>query len=631
MAKSSEQVRKTPLELLSPAGNLATGLAALAAGADAVYIGAPRFGARAAVGVSLEDIATLVESAHLWGAKVYVALNTILYDNELSEAEQIAKALYRIGVDALIIQDFALLALDLPPIALHASTQCHNHDIASLQRLEALGFEQAVLARELTIEDTNAIAQHLSHLRLETFVHGSLCVSYSGRCYLSQSFKERSANRGECAQLCRLPYRLQDADGKVICDNQYLLSLKDLNRSAILQDLIHAGVSSFKIEGRLKSSAYVTNVTAYYRQLLDSFLNVESSHYRRASLGEHRFRFRPNPFKSFSRGATSYQLRKGDSLKESLIRPLSPKSEGEALCRVKACKGKRVILEKPVGLSNGDGICFYTAEGKMEGGRVNRVYAEREFAFLGKVLPSPGTLLFRNYDITFEKDLANPHACERSLPITLLLEATNSLLCLTLTSVEDQTIATKVSMSVQLEKARNPLLENRIAESLQKVGDSIFEVQDCKLRLGGYFVPLSLVGDLRRKAIVALERALRLRHRPKPIYRMPLSSFPESLAFPAHLTFEQNVSNHKASEVYRLLGAKSIDPALELREKGEEVLMTTKHCLRRELGYCTQSGKVFPYREPLYLSTGNMVARIKFDCRDCQMLLFRVAPPFDKH
>lgn len=624
MAKSFKPIDKVSLELLSPAGNLATGLVALSAGADAVYIGAPRFGARVAAGVSLEDIALLVGKAHLVGAKVYVALNTILYENDLQEAEKIAKALYYLGVDALIIQDFALLALDLPPIPLHASTQCHNHDVESLVRLEALGFEQAVLARELNVAETADIASHLSRLRLETFVHGALCVSYSGRCYLSQAFRGRSANRGECAQLCRLPYQLFDASGTLVRDSQYILSLKDLNRSKIIPDLIRAGVSSFKIEGRLKSASYVANVTAYYRQVIDSFIAQDPEHYKRSSLGEHRFLFTPNPFKTFSRGATSYQLQRGNLLKESLIRPESPKSEGEALAQVQTVRGNKIILEKPLSLSNGDGVCFYTKEKTMKGGRVNRVLGEREFAFLGKTLPEKGTLLYRNYDIAFEKQLANPKAAERIIPVEVQLKASSSMLRLTLSLLENHRLFTTVAIGVHLEKAKNPTLKSRLVDSISKLGTSLFESQHCLLQVDDYFVPLSLVSDLKRKAVSALERVLRIQNLAKPLYRPQLSSFSKTPLFSKRLSYEQNVSNSTAEKVFRQLGANVIDPAFELKERGGEMLMTTKYCIRRELGYCTLSRRPFPFQEPLCLTYEDIKVRLQFDCKNCQMLLFRI-------
>ncbi|MFC2270376.1 MAG: peptidase U32 family protein, partial [Porphyromonas endodontalis] len=406
------------LELLAPAGNVECGLAALSSGVDAIYVGAPKFGARAAANVSLSDIQHLVSAAHRYGAKVYVAFNTILYDNELSEAEALIRRLYLIGVDALIVQDMGLLTLDLPPIALHASTQCHNASVAQLQRLAALGFEQAVLARELTIEETATLHQAVPDLRLETFVHGALCVSYSGHCYLSQAFAGRSANRGACAQYCRLPYTLEDATGRKIVEGSHLLSLKDLNRSSILSQLVEAGAVSFKIEGRLKNASYVRNVTAYYHQLLEDIVAAQPERYSRSSLGRVSLSFTPDPFKSFSRGATTYQLRKGD-FSEVLIRPESPKSEGEFIGVVSKMEGNSLWLDRSCDLANGDGLAFYTPAGTMEGTRINHLQEKGKIVVDNPGNLKPGTRIYRNYSTQFERVINRPDSSERLLPVKL--------------------------------------------------------------------------------------------------------------------------------------------------------------------------------------------------------------------
>lgn len=617
------KANRTKLELLAPAGSLDIGLEAISAGADAVYIGAPKFGARAAAGVSLANIATLVNRAHLYGVKVYVALNTILYDSELNQAESLAKALYLIGVDALIIQDFSLLSLDLPPIPLHASTQCHNNDAETLYRLEKLGFEQAVLARELNVEQTRNIANSLSTLKLETFIHGALCVCYSGQCYLSQAFKGRSANRGDCAQLCRLPYSLYDSEGKHIRENQYLLSLKDLNRSHILPELIRAGVTSFKIEGRLKSASYVKNVTAYYRNLLDSFIAEHAEHYKRASLGNHEFKFTPNPFKSFSRGATNYQLFDGNRVKEPLIRPNSPKSEGELLAVVKQVKGSVITLTKPCDLHNGDGVCFYQNNGTVQGGRINRVINSNMFHFFGEQIPQKGTLLYRNYDSAFEEIIQRNDATSRSIPILMLLEAFKHRLDLTMWSEVTNTIYCKVSLPCNLDSQKQPLNNKKLIEALSKLGNTPFTATDVQVLNNGWFVPSSLITELRRKATVALIRVLKIKHLAHTLYRPTIESLKYKITFPTTLSYQSNVSNKVALSVYQKLGVNNITPAFELEQTGNEALMTTKHCLRRFLGYCTLENKQFPYKEPLFLSSGSLKIQLKFDCKRCQMLLFR--------
>lgn len=616
-----------PLELLAPAGSLQIGLDALAAGADAIYVGAPRFGARAAAGVSISDISRLTETAHLYGAKVYVALNTILYDSELQEAESMSHALYEAGADALIIQDLGLLGLNLPPIALHASTQCHNNDIDSLLRLEALGFEQAVLARELTAQESAQLIKPLKTLRAETFIHGALCVCYSGRCYLSHAFAGRSANRGDCAQLCRLPYSLEDAQGTYIRDNDCLLSLKDLNRALILPQLIEAGISSFKIEGRLKSASYVRNVTAYYRILLDRFICEHPTQYRRSSLGVHHFGFTPDPFKSFSRGATTYQLRKGP-MSEKLIRTESPKSEGEPMRRVKAVKGSQIILEKPYELHNGDGICFYTSDSRQAGGRVNKVLSETAFLYLGDIKPTIGTLLYRNFDIAFEEQISRDDAVIRRIPISIRLEAQSSELTLTLITAEAPFITASGTLSRLLEVAKKEQPIERLVAATEKLGDTPFLSQNCTVETNGLFIPISVIGDLRRSAVAALEEAIRLHFHPQASSRKSLTEqtceLTNNLWIPTEVSYLYNVSNDTARNVYKTLGAETVSQAFELSPEPSTALMTTKHCIRRFLGYCTLERKDFPYKEPLFLVHGKMRIRLSFDCSRCQMQLFQL-------
>lgn len=625
MEKNSDSREKdipTSLELLAPAGNLSIGLEALSAGADAVYIGAPRFGARSAAGVPVADIATLADQAHLFGAKVYVALNTILYDKELRDAEKLVKEIHAAGADALIIQDFSLLAMDIPPIALHASTQCHNNDASTLRRLEALGFEQAVLARELTVEETATLSRSVSSLRLETFIHGALCVSYSGHCYLSQALKGRSANRGDCAQLCRLPYDLVDALGKRLYTNSYLLSLKDLNRSHLLPKLIEAGVTSFKIEGRLKSSSYVKNITAYYRLLLDEIIQADPQHYKRASLGRHNYRFRPNPFKSFSRGFTDYQIKRGNSQYEPPIRPESPKSEGEVLCRIQDVEGKKITLEKTMTMSNGDGVCFYTSEGTMQGGRVNKILGEKSFLYLGEHIPKAGSLLYRNYDHAFEEILSRSDAATRHLPIAFFLEASSEGLHLQISLTEVSTVSCETFLAAPLEPTRENLGKGKIEQSLQKLGNTCFECVTCQIESNGFFIPISLVTEIRRRGVDAMEARLKEIFQAHPKYRPTLISICNEVEIPEEIDFSGNVSNRLSKEFYHTLGAETIHPAFELQAQGGEALMTTKHCLRRYLGYCTLEKKPFPYKEPLYLIHGNTKLRLSFDCINCQMQLF---------
>ena len=412
-------VRK--IELLAPAKNLETGIEAINHGADAVYIGAPQFSARSAAGNSLDDIRQLVEYAHLFHAKVYVALNTILNDSELAAAEKIIWDVYHAGAGAIIIQDAGILNLSLPPIAIHASTQMDNRNLKKVRFLEDAGFSQVVLARELTINEIKDIATHTS-VALEVFVHGALCTSYSGQCYISQALSGRSANRGVCAQYCRLPYTLQDAGGNVLASQKHLLSLKDLNQSDFLEELLDAGVSSLKIEGRLKESSYVKNSTAYYRQKLDTIFEKRPE-YRAASSGESIPFFMPNPQKSFNRGFTNYFLH---GRTKNIASPDSPKSIGEPVGNVADVKGNHFTLAGQKTIHNGDGLCFGST-----GFRVNRVEGNQIFPAEMPRL-TPGTTLFRNYDHEFEKTLSGKSA-ERKMRIEWLLEENSFGFSLTIT------------------------------------------------------------------------------------------------------------------------------------------------------------------------------------------------------
>ena len=393
-----------PIELLSPAKDLACGIEAIRHGADAVYIGAPRFSARAAAGNTTDDIRALCDYAHLFGARVYVALNTILKEEELKEAERIIHRLYEAGADALITQDMAIATMDLPPIPLHASTQMDNRTPEKVRFLQDVGFTQVVLARELSLEQIREIARRTT-VPLEVFVHGALCVSYSGQCYLSAALGGRSANRGECAQYCRLPYTLVDADGREIAAGKHLLSLKDMNRGDYLEDLLDAGVSSLKIEGRLKEVSYVKNVTAWYRRRLDAIL-ARRPEYRKASAGHCDYTFEPAAEKSFNRGFTPFFLR-GRS--RDITSFDTPKSAGEPVGTVKDVRGNSFSLQGATTLRNGDGLTFFNERGTLEGFRVNRIEADRVFTLERPAL-RPGTRLYRNHDQAFERLLEKPSA-----------------------------------------------------------------------------------------------------------------------------------------------------------------------------------------------------------------------------
>ena len=610
-----------PLELLAPAGNLECGLAALSSGADAIYVGAPKFGARAAANVSLSDIQRLVSVTHRYGAKVYVAFNTILYDNELSEAEALIRRLYLIGVDALIVQDMGLLTLDLPPIALHASTQCHNASVAQLQRLSALGFEQAVLARELTIEETATLHQAVPDLRLETFIHGALCVSYSGHCYLSQAFAGRSANRGACAQYCRLPYTLEDATGRKIVEGSHLLSLKDLNRSSILSQLVEAGAVSFKIEGRLKNASYVRNVTAYYHQLLEDIVAAQPERYSRSSMGRVSLSFTPDPFKSFSRGATTYQLKKGD-FNEVLIRPESPKSEGEFIGIISKIEGNSLWLDRSCDLANGDGIAFYTPAGSMEGTRINHLQEKGKIVVDNPWNLKTGTRIYRNYSTQFERIINRPDSSERLLPVKLRFGVLpwGFVLDLEVDSPQSK-VTTRVTFPHKMEKAMQNG-EDRLRDALAKLGGSGFFSTTIEIDTKGFFVPLSVASSLKRLGVEALDRALRLHYSAHPIYRPSYTRIPQSVGTGNMIGFDYNVANYAAKKAYQSWGAQQIVPAYEVTPTKDAPLMTCRHCIRRHLGYCTRSKREMPYKEPLYLVHGKERIRLAFDCKECSMKLY---------
>ena len=420
-------IKQRKIELLAPAKNLECGIEAINHGADAVYIGAPKFGARAAAVNSLEDIEALVKHAHLYNARIYVTVNTILKEEELQETEEMIHALYRIGVDALIVQDMGITQLNLPPIPLHASTQMDNRTPEKVKFLKEAGFRQVVLARELSLREIKKIHDTCPEVPLEVFVHGALCVSYSGQCYVSQACFGRSANRGECAQFCRLPFSLVDSDGKVMVKDKHLLSLKDLNQSDELEQLLDAGASSFKIEGRLKDVSYVKNVTAAYRQKLDAIF-AHRQEYVRASSGTCRFDFRPQLDKSFSRGFTHYFLHGRD---KEIFSFDTPKSLGEEMGTMKEARGNYLTVAGLKSFNNGDGVCYIDEQGRLQGFRINRVDGNKLYP---QEMPQikPRTRLYRNFDQEFERILSRKSA-ERKLSVSILLADNNFGFPLTLT------------------------------------------------------------------------------------------------------------------------------------------------------------------------------------------------------
>lgn len=602
-------IKQRKIELLAPAKNLECGMAAIDHGADAVYIGAPKFGARAAAVNSLEDIAALVEYAHLYNVRIYVTVNTILKDEELKETEEMIRALYRVGVDALIVQDMGIAGLELPPIPLHASTQMDNRTAEKVRFLADAGFRQVVLARELSLREIGKIHEACPDVPLEIFVHGALCVSYSGQCYVSQACFGRSANRGECAQFCRLPFSLVDSNDRVIAKNKHLLSLKDLNQSEELEALLDAGASSFKIEGRLKDVSYVKNVTAAYRQKLDAIL-ARRKEYVRASSGSCRYAFNPQLDKSFSRGFTHYFLH---GRTRDVFSFDTPKSLGEEMGTMKEARGNYLTVAGLKSFNNGDGVCYIDEQGKLQGFRINRVEGNKLYP---QEMPriKPRTVLYRNFDQEFEKILAR-RSSERKMTVAIRLADTAFGFALTLTDEDDNRVT--LSLPRAKEPARTPQEEN-LKTQLAKLGNTPFEAERVDIDFTeNWFLPASVLADFRRQAIEKLIAARRINYRRElAVLRPTTHAFPQTT-----LTYLGNVMNARAASFYAGHGVASIAPAFEQTPVEKAVLMFCKHCLRYSMGWCpVHQRERSPYREPYYLvSTDGKRFRLEFDCRNCQM------------
>lgn len=602
-------IKPRKIELLAPAKNLECGLAAIDHGADAVYIGAPRFGARAAAGNSLEDIAALVEYAHLYNVRIYVTVNTILKEEELEETERMIRQLYRAGVDALIVQDMGLLGLDLPPIPLHASTQMDNRTPDKVRFLVDAGFRQVVLARELSLREIGKIHESCPDVPLEVFVHGALCVSYSGQCYVSQACFGRSANRGECAQFCRLPFSLVDANEKVIVKDKHLLSLKDLNQSDELEQLLDAGASSLKIEGRLKDVSYVKNVTAAYRRKLDAVF-ARRKEYVRASSGTCRFDFQPQLDKSFSRGFTHYFLH-GRS--KDVFSFDTPKSLGEEMGTMKEARGNYLTVAGLKSFNNGDGVCYIDEQGKLQGFRINRVDGNKLYP---QEMPriKPRTVLYRNFDQEFEKVLARKSS-ERKVAVSVWLAENNFGFSLTLTDEDNNSVT--LTLPREKEPARTPQEEN-LKTQLAKLGNTPFEAQRIDVDFtDNWFLPVSVLSDLRRQAVDKLIAARRATYRRELVALKSTShTFPQT-----SLTYLGNVMNSRAASFYTNHGVQQVAPAYEQAPVDKAVLMFCKHCLRYSMGWCPiHQRERSPYKEPYYLvSTDGKRFRLEFDCKNCQM------------
>ena len=601
---------KRTLELLAPAKNLACGLAAIDHGADAVYIGGPQFGARAAAANSLADIEKLVSAAHKFRARVYVALNTIFDDHELDLAARLAWQLREIGVDALIIQDMGLLECHLPPIPLHASTQTNNRTVSKVQFLEKVGFKQVVLARELSLAQIRAI-RAATDTTLEFFVHGALCVSYSGQCYISEVMAGRSANRGECAQFCRHLYTLRDGRGEILLRDRHLLSLRDLDLSAHLALLVAAGIDSFKIEGRLKDEAYVKNVTAFYRQALDKLIEADDRLAHRSS-GRCNFSFVPDTAKSFNRGKTDYFLLKKRNRPGALE---SPKSTGQELGRViDVGKGYFTLATSEV-INNGDGLCFLDPHGRLVGVKVNRVDNGRIHPKDSAVVPV-GTLVHRNADTAFAKQLARSEQC-RTLAVWIGLTETAAGLSMTLR--DEDGFVSKTTVKVKKEIARQLGTIGAMAEKqLKKSGGTLFSVEGVEVDLHpGAFYPAAVFNELRRKGLDE-HLAKRLQEYVGEHAEQTINDYP----WPAdELNFQDNIGNCKALEFYQRHGVKRIDRSgLKAKDVGYCTLMTCRYCIRAQLEICPKVDQgVLEIVEPLVLIDNTGEYQLAFDCDRCEM------------
>lgn len=628
------------LELLAPAKNLECGIAAISHGADAVYIGADHFGARASAGNSVADIQTLCDFAHLFGAKVYVTVNTIIYDNELDATQELITRLAEVGVDALLVQDMATLAMRRVALAkvgrvplLHSSTQMDNRTAEKVAWLRDLGFTRAVLARELSVEEIKAIHEAVPEVELEVFVHGALCVSYSGQCYASQRLFGRSANRGECAQVCRMSYDLVDADGREVVKDRYLLSMKDLCMVDHLEELADAGASSFKIEGRLKDADYVKNVVAAYSQRLNNIIKRRGSDYRRASWGRVDYSFQPDLAKTFNRGYTEYFLK---GRQHGLSTMVTPKALGEFVGTVKDLRGDSFRVSGTATFANGDGLCFVKdqADGNaqqgelLEGFRVNRVEGNRLFPFHMPRGLRRGMALYRNNDVAFGKALAGETA-HRVIPVSMEFGTTNDgfRLAMRLDTGEDKMLEWTVETTFEHQQANRPQEEN-IRKQLSKLGGTIFELKSLTIdqEAKGLFIPSSVLAQLRRDAVAAYAKALET----KPA-DVDLTRDQEGTDAPARFWSEEykkypylfNVANHEARAFYEAHGMSGLEPALETAEPRSVVAMQCRYCIRYELGFCVRRGGKKPeWREPLTLRLGDGRGfRLDFRCGECQMNL----------
>ncbi|QQK58876.1 U32 family peptidase [Shewanella sp. LC6] len=607
------------LELLAPAKNADYGIEAIRHGADAVYIGGPAFGARATAGNSVEDIARLCAFAHKYHAQVFVALNTILMDDELETAEKLIWDVYNAGADALIVQDMGVLQLNLPPIALHASTQMDNRNPEKVAFLEQVGFSQVVLARELGLSQIREVAAH-TNMQIEFFIHGALCVAYSGLCNLSHAFSNRSANRGECSQMCRLPGNLKTRQGDVLAQNEHLLSLKDNNQTDNLEALIDAGVRSFKIEGRLKDLSYVKNVTAHYRQKLDAIM-ARRPEFVASSHGRTEHTFTPDPEKTFNRGSTDYFVHeRSQGIKDFR----SPKYIGQDVGKVVALGKGFIQVSSTHEFNNGDGLAYFPpnyamakqSDDKLQGLRVNRAEGHKLHVLQVPRDLRVGMTLYRNHNQAFEALLAKESA-KRIIGVDMRLTDTAMGVALTLTDIYG------LSATVELEVEKTPATDaektlQTIRTQLSKLGSTDFTARQISIETAQpWFLPASTLNGLRRDAVAALELArVEGYQRPKPW------KYNQDAVYPfKHLSYLGNVANEKAKDFYQRHGVIEIQDTYEKNGVTEDVpLMVTKHCLRFNFNLCPKEVPGIK-ADPMVLEIGNDVLKLVFDCPKCEMLV----------
>ena len=620
------------LELLAPARTSEIGMQAILHGADAVYIGGPSFGARSSADNSVQDIARLVQYAHRFHSRIFVTLNTILRDDELESARKLAWQMYDAGVDALIVQDMGLLQIDMPPIQLHASTQTDIRTPEKAKFLQDAGLSQIVLARELTLPQIAAIRDVIDTDRtvIEFFVHGALCVAYSGQCFISHAHTGRSANRGDCSQACRLPYEVKDTQGRIVAHEKHVLSMKDNNQSDNLRALIDAGIRSFKIEGRYKDMAYVKNITAHYRKLFDEILN-EHPELSAASHGRSTFTFEPDPNQNFNREFTDYFVQ---GRKEDIGAFDTPKNPGQPIAWVSKVTSDHLEIttdDAGIELHNGDGLCYYDLQKELIGLQINRAEAQTTPG-VWKLWPKDpmigfkdlrkGVQVNRNRDMSWVRTL-DKHSADRRIGVWMQLSEIPDGLQLTLTDETGHTGSAHLPIPWQAPKDEGQA-QDKLRAALGKLGDTLFEPLDVQLTLPrSWFVPPSQLNALRRDAVQALETA-----RNQGLYRLPRAlPVQPPVAYPEDtLSYLANVFNQKARDFYAQHGVKVIDAAYEAQEElGEVSLMITKHCVRFSLSLCPKQAKGVTgvqgtvKAEPLQLINGKEKLTLRFDCKPCEM------------